>query len=795
MKYVNKPVRKKDAMQLVTGQPVYMDDIAPKDCLIVKLLRSPHANAIVTSLNKTAAMKVDGIETIYTWEDIPQDAKRYTQAGQTYPEMSPYDRLLLDRHVRYVGDVVAIVAGRDEKCVDRALKLIKVQYEVLEPLLDFRKAKDNRILVHPEDNWESLVPVGADNKRNLCAHDESGEGDIEKVLRESDVVIDHVYHTKACQQTMMETFRTFCTIDAYGRLNVVSSTQIVFHCRRIIANALHIPKSMIRVSKPRIGGGFGAKQTSISEVYPAYVTWMTKKPSKIIFTREESMTASTPRHEMEVHVRLGASKDGIVNGIDMYTLSNTGAYGEHGPTTVGLSGHKSIPLYGKAKAFRFVSDVVYTNVMSAGAYRGYGATQGLFAVESAVNELAAKLHMDPFEIREKNIIKEGDVMPAYYGQVNTSCALDRCLARVKEMIHWDEKYPVRDMGNGKVRAVGMGMAMQGSGISSVDVGSATIKVNDDGFYTLSIGAADMGTGCDTILAQIAAEVIECSVDEITVFGADTDTSPYDSGSYASSTTYVTGKAVEKCALQVREQICKLGAQMMNCPENEVVFDGKVVRREKKSAVDPEKAAGIHVVDERENSNPQPENVENLGSAEKQQVSLADIATASMCGNGIALEATVTNSSPISPPPFMVGAAEVEVDLETGEAKVIDYAAAVDCGTPVNPNLARVQAEGGILQGIGMALTENITYNKLGKLAENSLMQYKIPTRVDIGKIRVDFESSYENEGPFGAKSIGEVVINTPLPAVADAIYNATGTRFYELPIKPEKIAMAVLESK
>nr|WP_142411867.1 molybdopterin cofactor-binding domain-containing protein [Clostridium sp. Marseille-P7770] len=795
MKYVNKPVRKKDAMQLVTGQPVYMDDITPKDCLIVKLLRSPHANAIVTSLNKTAAMKVDGIEAIYTWEDIPQDAKRYTQAGQTYPEMSPYDRLLLDRHVRYVGDVVAIVAGRDEKCVDRALKLIKVQYEVLEPLLDFRKAKDNRILVHPEDNWESLVPVGADNKRNLCAHDESGEGDIEKVLRESDVVIDHVYHTKACQQTMMETFRTFCTIDAYGRLNVVSSTQIVFHCRRIIANALHIPKSMIRVSKPRIGGGFGAKQTSISEVYPAYVTWMTKKPSKIIFTREESMTASTPRHEMEVHVRLGASKDGIVNGIDMYTLSNTGAYGEHGPTTVGLSGHKSIPLYGKAKAFRFVSDVVYTNVMSAGAYRGYGATQGLFAVESAVNELAAKLHMDPFEIREKNIIKEGDVMPAYYGQVNTSCALDRCLARVKEMIHWDEKYPVRDMGNGKVRAVGMGMAMQGSGISSVDVGSATIKVNDDGFYTLSIGAADMGTGCDTILAQIAAEVLECSVDEITVFGADTDTSPYDSGSYASSTTYVTGKAVEKCALQVREQICKLGAQMMNCPENEVVFDGKVVRREKKSAVDPEKAAGIHVVDERENSNPQPENVENLGSAEKQQVSLADIATASMCGNGIALEATVTNSSPISPPPFMVGAAEVEVDLETGEAKIIDYAAAVDCGTPVNPNLARVQAEGGILQGIGMALTENITYNKLGKLAENSLMQYKIPTRVDIGKIRVDFESSYENEGPFGAKSIGEVVINTPLPAVADAIYNATGTRFYELPITPEKIAMAVLESK
>ena len=760
MKYVNKPVRKKDAMQLVTGKPVYMDDIAPKDCLIVKLLRSPHANAIVTSINKIAAMKVDGIEAIYTWEDIPQDGRLYTQAGQTYPEMSPYDRLIMDRHVRYVGDVVAIVAGRDEKCVDKALKLIKVQYEVLEPILDFHKAKDNKILVHPEDNWESLVPVGADNKRNLCAHDETGSGDIEEVLKNSDVIIDHVYHTKACQQTMMETFRTFCTIDTYGRLNVVSSTQIVFHCRRILANALHIPKSMIRVSKPRIGGGFGAKQTSISEVYPAYVTWMTKKPSKIIFTREESMTASTPRHEMEVHVRLGASKDGIVNGIDMYTLSNTGAYGEHGPTTVGLSGHKSIPLYGKAKAFRFVSDVVYTNVMSAGAYRGYGATQGLFAVESAVNELAAKLHMDPFELRMKNIVKEGDVMPAYYGQVNTSCALDRCLERVKKMIDWDNKYPVRDMGNGKVRAVGMGMAMQGSGITSVDVGSATIKVNDDGFYTLAIGAADMGTGCDTILAQIAAEVLDCSIDEITVFGADTDTSPYDSGSYASSTTYVTGKAVEQCALKVREQICKLGAELLKCPESEVVFDGKFVKHENSKEI---------------------------------QVSLTDIATASQCGNNIALEATVTNSSPLSPPPFMVGAAEVEVDLETGEAKVIDYAAAVDCGTPVNPNLARVQAEGGILQGIGMTLTENITYSKKGKLAENSLMQYKIPTRIDIGHICVEFESSYEDAGPFGAKSIGEVVINTPLPAVSDAIFNATGTRFYELPITPEKIAMAVAE--
>ena len=756
MKTVNQPMRKKDAMQFVTGQPVYMDDVIPQDCLIVKLLRSPHANAIVQEIDTSRALLVPGIEAIYTWKDVDQQGRRYTQAGQTYPEPSPYDRLVIDRHVRFAGDVVAILAGKDEKCVDKAMKLIKVRYEVLPAVLDYHTALDNPVLVHPEENWESLAPVGADNKRNLCAHDESGAGDIEAVLAGCDVVIDHTYHTRACQQAMMETFRTYCSIDAYGRLNVLSSTQIVFHCRRILANALHIPKSMIRVAKPRIGGGFGAKQTSVCEVYPAFVTWKTKKPSKIIFSRYESQIASTPRHEMELHVRLGATKDGIVRGIDLYTLSNTGAYGEHGPTTVGLSGHKSIPLYGKAEAFRFVSDVVYTNHMSSGAYRGYGATQGLFAVESAINELAEKLGIDPFVIRQRNIVHEGDVMPAYYGQVNTSCALDRCLQAVHDNIGWDEKYPVRDMGNGKVRAVGMGMAMQGSGITSVDVGSASLKINDDGFYTLSIGAADMGTGCDTILAQIAAEVLECPLDNVTVLGADTDSSPYDSGSYASSTTYVTGKAVEQCAEQLKQKICQVGAGLLGLDERAVVFAGDAVTSEDGT----------------------------------QRATLAQIAAASQCGSNTALEAVVTHSSEISPPPFMVGAAEVEVDLETGEAQVIRYEAAVDCGTPVNPNLARVQAEGGILQGIGMALTENVTYDDRGMPQENSLMQYKIPARNDIGHIHVVFESSYEGTGPFGAKSIGEVVINTPLPAVADAIYHATHKRFYELPITREQIALA-----
>ena len=765
MKSVNKAIRKKDAMELLLGKPVYTDDIAPKDCLVVKLLRSPYANAFVKNINTDIAMKVPGIEAIFTYKDVDQNMKRFTCAGQTYPEPSPYDRLILDKHVRFIGDPVAIVAGADERCVDKAMKLIKTEYEVLEPLLDFTKAKDNEILVHPEDNWEALCPVGADNKRNLCAHDESGDGDIDKVLDECDIVIDRTYHTKACQQSMMETFRTFCTIDTYGRLHVVSSTQIVFHCRRIISHALGISPSKIRVTKPRIGGGFGAKQTSVSEIYPAFVTWKTKKPSKIIFSREETQSASSPRHEMQMHVRLGATKDGIVKGIDLYTLSNTGAYGEHGPTTVGLSGHKSIPLYGKAEAFRFVSDVVYTNIMSAGAYRGYGATQGLFAVESAVNELADRLHMDPFEIRFKNIVKEGDVMPAYYGQVNTSCALDRCLAKVKEMIKWDEKYPMRKISDTKARFVGMGMAMQGSGISGVDVGSATLKLNDEGVYTMNIGAADMGTGCDTILAQMAAEVLDCEPDDITVFGADTDASPYDSGSYASSTTYITGMATQNAALELRENIKKIGAQLLGCDASEVDFDGKEV----------------YIIN--------PDGADNGAVS----VSLSDIATKSQVNNTIPVDVTTTYSSPVSPPPYMVGMVEIELDKETGAVKILDYQAVVDCGIPVNPNLARVQTEGGIGQGIGMALYENVTYNAGGKIAENDFMQYKIPTRQDVGHINVEFETSYEPSGPFGVKSIGEIVINTPAPALAHAIYRATGVWHRTVPFTPEKIFMGMAD--
>lgn len=755
MRTVNQPIRKKDAMSLVTGQPVFLDDVTGKDCLVVKVLRSPHANAMVQSVRTEAAKKVEGIVAVYTWEDVPRE--RFTMAGQTYPEPSPYDRLILDRHVRYVGDPVAIVAGENEVCVDQALKKIKVTYEVLPAVLDFHQSKDGEILVHPEEDWKALCSVGADNKRNLCASGSSGEGDVEQVLQDCEVVVEGTYHTKANQQAMMETFRTYCCLDAYGRLNVLSSTQIVFHVRRILSNALGIPKSQIRVTKPRIGGGFGAKQTVVSEIYPAFVTWMTKRPSKMIFSRREAQIASSPRHEMEVTVRIGADRDGTIRAMDVYTLSNTGAYGEHGPTTVGLSGHKSIPLYGSLEAHRFSYDVVYTNRMSAGAYRGYGATQGIFAVETAVNELAEKLGMDPVSLREKNMVREGQVMPAYYGEQTNSCALDRCMARAKEMIGWDEKYPGRDMGNGKVRSVGVAMAMQGSGISGVDVGSASVRLDDGGGYTLTIGSADMGTGCDTILSQMAAEDLECSVEEISVYAADTDVSPYDSGSYASSTTYVTGRAVQLACEKLRRSMCRAAALFLDAQEEQIQFDGS----------------------------------QFVDLFTGKSMSRKELADKGMSGSREALEATVTHSSPVSPPPFMVGMVEIELDKLTGAVEILDYVAVVDCGTVVNPNLARVQTEGGLAQGIGMALYEDIQYTTAGKMRNNSFMQYKIPTRLDLGRLRVEFESSYEPTGPFGAKSIGEIVINTPSPALVHAIANATGLWFHELPVTSEKIAMGL----
>jgi len=752
---VGKVVPKKDAERLLLGEPAYMDDFAPKDCLIIKLVRSKYAHAIVQDVDFSEAMEIPGIVAVYTYKDVPNH--RFTTAGQSYPEPSPHDRLILDRHVRFVGDPVAMVVGENEKAVDMALELVKVDYEVLPPVLDFHKALDNEVVIHPEEDWTEAFQAG-DNKRNLIHTEEHVRGDVDKVLSECDVTVDRTFRTKANHQGYMETMRAFCEVDSRGRLHCVTSNQIVFHTRRILSEALCIPKSQIHVEKLRIGGGFGAKQTVNNEIFAAFAAWKLKKPCKIIYSRSECLTAGSPRHEMEIRVRVGAMKDGTIRAIDMTTLSNGGAYGEHSTATIGLSGHKTLPLYTTTcEAARFHGDVVYTNVSSAGAYRGFGATQGTFALESCVNELAGMLNLDPMEMRLRSIVREGMVMPDYFGEKLGACALDQCIAKCAENFGWKEKYPVRDMGNGKVRAAGMAITMQGSCISGIDVASCRLALMDDGSYIMTIGAADMGTGCDTILSQMAAEVLECDLDAITVMGADTDISPYDSGSYASSTTYLTGMATANAAKKLRENICRIGANLLGAEVQDVDFNGQTVVCEQ----------------------------------DGRSVSLGEISYAAQCNNAISVEVTETCTSPISPPPFMASMAEIELDKGTGKVAVLHFNSVVDCGIPVNPALARVQAEGGALQGIGMALTENVTYTEDGHIMENNFLQYRMPTRLDVGDINIDFAYSYEPSHAFGVKSIGEIVINTATPAIAHAIARITGTYLTVTPFTPEKVLRAL----
>jgi putative selenate reductase molybdopterin-binding subunit len=757
--YVGQKIKKKDADALLAGKPVYTDDIAPKECLVIKLLRSPIPHGYIKNIDVSKAKLVPGVECILTYKDVP--CHRFSNAGQSYPEPSPYDRLILDRKVRYVGDEVAIIAAETEKAAEKAKRLIKVEYEELEPVLDFEKAMDCGVVIHDEEDYRLNCDIGNNVQKNLCASGGQDKGDLEAALAESYATVEHDYYTKANNQAMMETYRTYCYKDYRDRLVVVSSTQTPFHARRCVANALGISPRMVNVIKPRIGGGFGAKQTMVTEVFPAVVTWLTGKPSKLIYDRYETFFASNSRHQMRLTIRLGCDKEGNLLAASVDTLSNTGAYGEHGCTTVGLSGSKTLTLCNHAKAIHFGYHVVYTNTMPAGAFRGYGATQGTFAMESAINELAAKIGMDPLEFRLKNMIQPGETLFAYANETLGSIGLERCLKTGAKMIGWNERPHCVDLGNGKLRALGMAQCMQSSGISGLDIGSINIKLNEFGFYTLMTGATDMGTGCDTILAQMAADILMCPLENITTHGVETDVSPYDTGSYASATTYVTGMAVIKAANDLLEKIKAEGARLMGLQPDAVDFDGKVLYE-----VDGDKT-----------------------------MSLNDLATAIAMGQGTELEGHGTHSSPVSPPPFMAGFTEIELDTRTGQITPIKMVGVVDCGTVINANLARVQTEGGLGQGIGMALYEDVIYREDGKMETDSFMQYKIPTRVDMGEIEVAFEEAYEETGPFGAKSIGEVVINTPPPAMAHALYNATGVWVRDLPLTPEKVLMAIRQKE
>ncbi|WP_320046602.1 molybdopterin cofactor-binding domain-containing protein [uncultured Ilyobacter sp.] len=751
MKIVSQGIKKVDGIGVITGRPVYTDDLSiNNNPLIIKILRSPHASAKIISIDKSIAEKVPGVECILTHEDVPMT--KFTLAGQSYPEPSPYDRRILDEYVRYVGDEVAIIAAVDEKTAVKAMNLIKVQYDVLDAVLDYEKAVDNPVLVQKEDVHQNFN-IGMERERNIASSYVIENGDLEKAFIESDVIIEETYYTQPQIHAMMETYRSSTYLDVNGRLCVISSTQIPFHVRRHLARALEIPRSKIRVIKPRIGGGFGGKQTAATEIFPAIVTLKTGKPAKLIYDRSETHTCTTSRHGMRLKVKMGSDLEGNIKGFGIDILSNTGAYGEHAPTVTKLVAFKTSPLYDKA-AVKYDAKIVYTNTMPAGAFRGYGATQGTFAVESAINELAKKLGMDPTVIREKNLVEPAPEKYIVSGDIK------KCVEKGKEIFGWDKKYPSRITEDGKIRAAGMAVTMQGSGIAGLDTAAATIKLGDDGTYTLFLGVTDMGQGSDTVLTQMAAEVLECSVDMIILNSADTDVSPYDPGAYASSGTYVTGNAVIIAANKMRSEIIKGASEILGVSNDEIFFDGKNVETENGEKISLEELANRLISFEGRNQ----------------------------------ITVTGTWGGDNSPPPFIAGFTEVEVDPETGEVEVLDFLSVVDCGLPINPNLARVQVEGGTAQGIGLALYEDIQYDSKGRVKNDTLMQYKIPCRRDIKNIEVEFVYSHEPTGPFGAKSLGEVVVNTPAPAIADAVYNATGVRIRKLPITAEKVLLGIMEN-
>jgi CO/xanthine dehydrogenase Mo-binding subunit len=764
---VNISIPKIDGTGLVLGRPAYTEDLAPQDALVVRLLRSSHAHARILSIDTSAALQIEGMACILTWKDVKRIA--YTRAGQGHPEPSPHDKFILDEYVRYVGDEVAIVAGRDLACVNRALSLIKVEYEVLPAVLDFEQAVDNPAVVHPESDIHEMFPIGFEPKRNIAAAYSMEVGNVAQVLEDCDVVVEGTWYTQAQNHVAMEAHTAFTYLDLHGRLNVVSSTQNPFHTRRLLGQALAMPLRNIRVQKPRIGGGFGTKQTIHVEPYAALVTLATGKPAKITLTRKEVFEATFTRHQMRLKVRLGAAKDGRLRAIDMQVLSNTGAYGEHALTVFMVGGSKTLPLYNKVEAVAYGGQVVYTNQVSAGAFRGYGAVQGNFALESAMDELAHRLGMSPIELRRRNMIGEGQTSEVFriMGEGSEgvemtieSCKLEYCIQRGKELIRWDQEPLVRQVAPGRIRAKGMAIAMQGSGIPLIDMGSANLELQDDGFFKLHIGATDLGTGSDTILAQIAAEELGVPVEDIVVYASDTDHTPYDVGAYASSTTYVSGNAVLQAAQRMKQALREAVAETYKLRAESVQFrDGQFYDEQGKVIT-----------------------------------SLKQFSFDTLYHNGASMKTIATTGSysgEKSPPPYMAGFVEIELDTETGKIDVIEYVAVVDCGTTINPNLARIQVEGGLLQGIGMALCEDVQYSEGGHLLTNSLLHYKVPGREDVGRLTVEFAESDEPSGPFGAKSVAEIGIDTPPAAIANALRHATGVRVYELPLTPPRVLKAL----
>ncbi|MFH0878825.1 MAG: molybdopterin cofactor-binding domain-containing protein [Lentisphaerota bacterium] len=767
-KVVNKSVKKIDALSLALGKPSYVADFKTGDALYLKMLWSPLAHARIKSIDISEAEKMPGVKAVLYYGNVPRVP--HCTAGQGYPEPSPYDTFMFDKKMRFVGDRVAAVAAETLEQAEAAVKAIRVVYKELKPILSMDDAlKDGAPVIHDEPDVTIPIPVPYEPLKNLVAHIGMDIGNLEQGLAEADVAIDHTYETHYAQHTPMEPYVSLAYIDPRGRVVIVTSTQVPFHVRRIVAQCLQIPVQQIRVIKPRIGGGFGSKQEMLLEDVVALMTLRTKRPVFWEFTREENFITGRTRHPIRFRIRTGVKKNGHITAIGMDALSNTGAYGGHGLTVVGCCGSKVLPLY-HADHIHFDGRVVYTNLPVGGAYRGFGATQAFFAVETQMDEMAEAIGMDSLEFRRMNHIRSGEGSPVFEAlgegkkgvpMTIGSCELDECIRLGAQEIGWDKRGNWKEKSGRLRRGIGMACLMQGSSVPEVDMGAATIKMNEDGSFNLLIGATDLGTGSDTVLGQIAAEALATTIDKILVYSSDTDMTPFDVGAYASSTTYLSGEAVRKAAEKVKAQIIKTAAEMLSRGVEELMAQDACV-------VSLDGGARVSYTD-----------ISLYSLYQKNQFQIMDSAS------------HITHKSP---PPFSAHFAEVEVDTETGFVKVLRYVAAVDCGTAINPKLAEGQTEGGVLNGISYALTEEYLFNGKGRMMNASLKDYHIFSMRDKPPIKAILVPSYEETGPYGAKSVSEICINGPMPSIANAIYNATGVRLRYPPFTPEKVWRA-LQSK
>lgn len=765
MKVVNKSLKKIDSTALSQGKHMYTGDLTPPNALYVKMLWSPHAHAKIKSIDISKAEKIPGVKCVLYYGNVPRIP--HCTAGQGYPEPSPYDTFVFDKKVRFVGDRVAAVAAETSEIALEALKAIEVEYEVLEPVFTYDEAlRDGAPVIHDEEDAFVPIPIPYEPKKNIVAKVGMKAGDFEKAMRESDYTFDEIFETSYAQHCPIEGYISWAQTDPYGRVFITTSTQVPFHTRRIVARALDIPVQKIRVIKPRIGGGFGCKQEMMLEDVVALVALRTNRPALWAYTRDEVFRSGRTRHPMRIRIRYGLMKDATISAIGLDVINNTGAYGGHGLTVMSCAGSKVLPLY-HVNNIHFDAKCIYTNLPVGGAYRGFGATQAYFPVEVMIDVMAEKLGMDPLEFRKKNHIQTGESHPAFEalgegkpGAPMTigSCALDECIDRGAAEIGWSRRKPHTEKTGRYRRGMGMSIHMQGSSVPEIDMGAASIKINDDGSFNLLVGATDLGTGSDTVLAQIAAEELETTLDKFIVYSSDTDLTPFDVGAYASSTTYLSGEAVRKTASKVREQILGVGAAMLHKNVDEVdVFDSHVIAKD--------------------------------GSC---KVSYSEIAHYALYENNqfqiAAIESHITHKSP---PPFTAHFVEVEVDMETGHVKVLKYVAAVDCGTAINPQLCEGQTEGALLNGISYALTEEYRFDVNGKMINADFMTYNIFSMRDKPEIKSILVPSYEETGPFGAKSVSEISINGGMPAIANAIYNAVGARLKVAPFTQERVWRAI----